>query len=627
LLGLRTRLSADCVARNRYLLYHERHQQAITTGSAGLKLGEKTAVDDVTGGTDMESTALTAEPVAMEEHSIALQDTSSVVSGSTLSYLTQTGKDIRFKALELESVSRGQSSFSCPYCHDEQLLGTSRPTHEQQKRWEKHVFADLKTYVCLEEHCSSQMFESSHAWLRHQLSHHLKEWRCRACNVDQTLDTLQSLKEHYYTQHRLVHEDDDFLQLAEASEVLPKTVSVVRCKFCKWPEFLPKGVDRVSTSRFRKHLGSHLEQIALGMVPEKYRMLDETKDDDVIDDTSNAALTVACESGDVEECARLLAVNSGSHGERMAQGFTVAVRSGHHRLVQWLLERGASVNTLHGSGKCSLYPPSESGDREMVMILLEAGADVDFSDASGTTALHLAAQRGYSAVVRTLLGAGADVDFSDASGTTALHLAAQRGHDAVVRALLRHGADFSAVDASGNTSLSLALSSNHSRVIDLLRDRSEKREAASGPDSLQSQRIFDDPEEEDEDDGHRMVGGPRGLYEAEESFSRDDPPPTSTERHPKHAAKTNHQNTSQTRITKKAPAGLRRTEQRPSEFDIGDIVAMDVQNRGKIAAGNFVIEDRRYFAASQKWTYRLSSLGGAVHERGLWYPEDSLAPK
>jgi ankyrin repeat protein len=615
------------------------------------------AVEDVTGGMDMESTASTAEPTATEEHSTALQDTSSVVSGSTLSYQTQTGKHIRFKVLDLESVSRGQNGFSCPYCHDEQLLDTSRSPHEQQKRWGRHVFADLKSYVCLEESCSSQMFENSHTWLRHQLLHHLKEWRCRACNVDQTLNSLQSLKEHYYTQHRLMHKDDDFLHLAQASEVTPKTVSVDRCKFCKWSEFLPKGVDKVSTSRFRKHLGSHLEQIALGMVPEKYRVLDEREDDDGIDDTSNAAFTAACESGDVEAYARLLAVSPGPQDERMAQAFTIAVSSGHLQLAHWLLERGVDVNTLRGSGKCSLYPPSESGDSEMVRILLEAGAEVNLSDASGTAALHLAAQRGHVAVVKTLLEAGAEVDFRSALGTTALHfaaqrgrvavvrtlleagaminirdasditalhMAAQRGHDDVVRTLLRHGADVSAVDATGNTPLSLALSSNHSRVIDLLRDRSEQREAVSDPHSLQSQRVPDDPEEDDED--QRMVDAPQSLNDTEESFSMDTPPSISAERHPKPAAKTKHQNTPPARITKKGPAGLHPTRQRPSEFKEGDMVVTSVRSGGMITAVRFVIEDRKYFEDRREWRYQLRSFSGAVHERGRWYSEDLLKP-
>jgi hypothetical protein len=373
--GLRTRLSACCVARNRYLVYRERHKQAIATGGVGLRSGEKTAGDHNTGETDTQSTASTAEPTAMEEHSVALQDISSIDSGSTLSYRAQTGKDIRFKVLDLKSVSRGRNGFSCPYCHDEQVLDTSRPPYKQRKRWERHVFADLKTYVCLEEHCSSRMFESSHAWLRHQLSHHLKEWRCRACNVDLTLNSLQDLREHYYTQHSLMHEDDDFLQLAKASEVLPKTVSVDRCKFCKWSEFLPKGVDRVSTSRFRKHVGSHLEQIALATVPEKYRSVDEIE-----------------EHGGVE--------------------------------------------------------------------------------------------------------------------------------------------------------------------------------------------------------GYRIIGAPQRRH-----------------------------------ATGHPPAGLQKAKQRPSEFGIGDMVVKDVRDGGKITMGNFVIEDRRYLAASGEWMYRLKPLEGAVHARGLWYPEDLLEPK
>jgi hypothetical protein len=255
--------------------------------------------------------------------------------------------------------------------------------------------------------------------------------------------------------------------------------------------------------------------------------------------------------------------------------------------------------------------------------LLKAGADVDFLDASGTTALHLAAQRGHDAVVRTILEAGANVNFSDAWGTTALHFAAQRGHDDIVRTLLRHGADVNAVDGAGNTPLSLALPSNHSSVIDLLRDRSEQGEATSNTHALQSQREPDDAEKDDED--QRMVDAPQSLNDTEESFSMDTPPSISAERHPKPAAETKHQNTSQARIPKRGSTWLHRNRQRPSEFIKGDMVVTDVRSGGKIMAVSFVIEDRKYSEDRQEWMYQLKSLyTGAVHERGRWFSESSL---
>jgi hypothetical protein len=253
-----------------------------------------------------------------------------------------------------------------------------------------------------------------------------------------------------------------------------------------------------------------------------------------------------------------------------------------------------------------------------VRILLEAGADVAFFDASGTTALHLAAQRGHDAVVRTLLEAGADVDFRGALGTTALHFAAQRGHEAVVETLLRRGADEIAVDANSNTPLSLALSSHDDRVVDMLMDQIRRHKAVSDP-----QRIPDDPEEDDED--QRMTDAPQRLEDTEESFTRDDPPPTSTERHPKPAAETKHQNTSQARIAKKGPTWPRRTRQMPSEFQRGDMVAMSVRNEGMVTLTRFLVEDRKYLEERREWMYQLKSLyTGAVHERGQWFSEDLL---
>lgn len=283
--SLRERLSAACNARNRYLLHRQRHQQNISAGD----LVPKTEAETFNGivEADARSTVSNAEPTAIEELNFALKDTSSISSGSVLSYLTDTGKDLHFKVLDLQRVHRGRSDFLCPYCCTEQSLDNSQSYKEQQKWWEKHVFADLKAYVCPDARCTSHLFEDSHSWLRHQLSTHLKEWRCRDCNADDTFETLEDLKHHYVSQHRLVDEDEQFRKLAQAGEVSPRTISVASCKFCKWSENLPKDVDRVPTSRYRKHVCKHLEQIALAMVAKDYRMLNDSNDDDDIDSVND----------------------------------------------------------------------------------------------------------------------------------------------------------------------------------------------------------------------------------------------------------------------------------------------------------------------------------------------------
>lgn len=59
-----------------------------------------------------------------------------------------------------------------------------------------------------------------------------------------------------------------------------------------------------------------------------------------------------------------------------------AVDFGHHELVQWLLDRGASANSRASGGSMStaLHSAAWNGDLVMVKLLVAAGADVDARD-------------------------------------------------------------------------------------------------------------------------------------------------------------------------------------------------------------------------------------------------------
>ena len=59
-----------------------------------------------------------------------------------------------------------------------------------------------------------------------------------------------------------------------------------------------------------------------------------------------------------------------------------AVDFGHHELVQWLLDRGASANSRAkgGSKGTALHSAAWNGDLAMVKLLVAAGADVNALD-------------------------------------------------------------------------------------------------------------------------------------------------------------------------------------------------------------------------------------------------------
>jgi ankyrin repeat protein len=81
-----------------------------------------------------------------------------------------------------------------------------------------------------------------------------------------------------------------------------------------------------------------------------------------------------------------------------------------------------------------------SNDRlEAVQYLLQRGATVDATNSFGTTALHFAAFHGYAPIVRELARHGADPRLTNEYGETYLDEARMLGHGPAVRAAFEEG--------------------------------------------------------------------------------------------------------------------------------------------------------------------------------------------
>ncbi|KAF9572051.1 hypothetical protein EC968_010382 [Mortierella alpina] len=133
------------------------------------------------------------------------------------------------------------------------------------------------------------------------------------------------------------------------------------------------------------------------------------------------------------------------------------------RLTGWeyvtLAEGDEEVNEKRGIQETLLHVAARAGSLELVEYLISRGAPLDSMDSEGRTPLHTAAEHSASLdIVRLLLEKGAHYmdRSSTAAGKTALHYAAQTGNGALVAMLLQHHARVSAVDAHGNTPEMLA---------------------------------------------------------------------------------------------------------------------------------------------------------------------------
>ncbi|KKK18050.1 hypothetical protein ARAM_000740 [Aspergillus rambellii] len=169
----------------------------------------------------------------------------------------------------------------------------------------------------------------------------------------------------------------------------------------------------------------------------------------------------------------------------LASSLLRAVEKNHVRVVQLLLDYGASPEAVDREGRTAVMTAAWKNHWHVLHSLIGKGADVNALDARGRNVLHnLAADKVCDwgeDVVRLLLGSVCVLDQPDELGRTPLHWAAATGkyrlaEMLLTRALLvkgiekggRAGADVNAVELRNKTALHLAVAHGNERIVVLL---------------------------------------------------------------------------------------------------------------------------------------------------------------
>ncbi len=149
---------------------------------------------------------------------------------------------------------------------------------------------------------------------------------------------------------------------------------------------------------------------------------------------------------------------------------------GRPKVVELLLQKGATVDARNGGGYTPLHFAAMNKHREVAELLLAKGADPSARDDAGGVPLHLAVlpigggvkmdgtgrawfsgPHAGTELVELLLAQGVDINVRNDRGNTPLHTAAWIADtDKVIELLLAQGADKSITSNSGWTPLMLA---------------------------------------------------------------------------------------------------------------------------------------------------------------------------
>jgi cytohesin len=152
------------------------------------------------------------------------------------------------------------------------------------------------------------------------------------------------------------------------------------------------------------------------------------------------------------------------------------VRAGNLEKVKSMVERNPSLVQAkddYGESRTPLHWAVRWDQKEIVEFLIEKGAEVNSRDNSDTTPLYFAVTINQKDLAELLLSQGADVNAKNNHDFTSLHLAAIKGFQEMVEFLLTQGADVNARDDKGNTPLHYAAVTGSKEMVELLRPEEE----------------------------------------------------------------------------------------------------------------------------------------------------------
>ena len=137
----------------------------------------------------------------------------------------------------------------------------------------------------------------------------------------------------------------------------------------------------------------------------------------------------------------------------------IAAFTGHIKIAEYLLERGASTNTVDNNYWTPLHFAAAEGQTAMIELLLDSGSNLHAVDKGLQTACMVAASRSQLDSLRVLVTRGAKLQMQNGWGQTVLHLAAYNGYLSVFHLFMKAAPvhDLGQEDRDGDSPLSLAL--------------------------------------------------------------------------------------------------------------------------------------------------------------------------
>ncbi|KAI8947429.1 hypothetical protein F4801DRAFT_592596 [Xylaria longipes] len=182
--------------------------------------------------------------------------------------LSQAMPVVKYAALRILALPKpagSESSFQCPYCHEELAVEEMNV----QANWIRHVFQDLRPYICTFSDCPDpqRRFLTRHDWIYHEMQMHRLKWICQSCSREYV--SKLGMTEHLQRVHHPSVRDQELTALLEMGERPIDEAHVDKCPFCQ---------GSMSTEKLLDHMATHMEELALSSLLQNYEDTRETED-------------------------------------------------------------------------------------------------------------------------------------------------------------------------------------------------------------------------------------------------------------------------------------------------------------------------------------------------------------
>lgn len=153
----------------------------------------------------------------------------------------------------------------------------------------KHVLSDLRPYVCTFENCDIKLFSNRQDWFDHEVQCHRSRWGCQFCSHTPFL-TLDSFQAHFKKSHGKGFSQDQIEAVCQASQFSVDHMEALDCPFClDWdaqlrslnPHVTADEKIVVTPNQFRRHVGGHMQQLALFAISRAHLEQEEGEGDSV----------------------------------------------------------------------------------------------------------------------------------------------------------------------------------------------------------------------------------------------------------------------------------------------------------------------------------------------------------